>query len=295
VNNSEAKAIHERYIRALNTARDTTLGDVTRAKAQDAVIELRKQLDLHMLSLTAEREAAEDLEARRRAEEVAHQVGSAPGTAIDSAELREFTRPVDPSKPMQQHISVPIDVRAIERRIEYPLAMGDTTNTYGSYGVGTTVASAMLAGLVGQSALLEAGPKVFRTPTAEPLIVPTAADISADYRAEGSAATQDTVVMSKLELSGFHVSGYTEVTSEFGPERRRSRLRGRPLRSLAGHQIGDRIGRRHRRGGHDLRRLQRPDRRRDVRRQHVVHGAGAASVASVGLPGSAAQRPLVVQ
>lgn len=205
------KDLHQQYLAAVKTARDPSLSREARARAEEALVEARRQLDLGLMHDAQEREHVADDDAKQRA--LAILDGSVP--AADSDELREFYRPVDPSRPMQQYISVPLDLRHLEKRVEYPLALGDTTYTFGNYGVGSTVASAMMTGLTGQSAILEAGPKVFRTPTAEPLVVPTATDIVAGYRAEGVTAAEDTVVLSKLTLSGFHLAGYTEVTSEF--------------------------------------------------------------------------------
>ena len=177
------------------------------------VIDIQKDLDG---DLNERRRTGFDEARQRTASIIAGASGNSnlAGGPTDE-QLREFTRPVDPNKPMHQSISVPIDLRSIEQRLDYPLAMGDTTNTYGNFGVGLSISKAMLSGLVGQSAIISAGPKIFHTPTAEPLVVPTAADILSDYRAEGSPATQRTVAMSKLELSGFHLAGYTEVTAEF--------------------------------------------------------------------------------
>ena len=189
-----------------------TQGESDRLSKQ--VMDIQRQLDD---DLNERRRTGFD-EARNRAAGII--AGTTTGVEDMTAgptpeQLREFTRPVDTTKPMQQSLSIPIDIRRIEQRLEYPLAVGDTSNTYGADAMSVSVTSAVLAGLVGQSAILDAGPKIFRTPTSELLVVPTAADITAAYRAEANPATQDTVVMSKLELSGFHLAGYTEVTSEF--------------------------------------------------------------------------------
>ena len=270
-----------------------TQGEANRLSKQ--IIDIQAELDA---DLNERRRTGFD-EARNQAARLVAQVngGSSLVGAPSEAQMREFTRPVDPSKPMQQQLSVPIDLRAIEQRLEFPLAMGDIANMYGNYGVGVTVADAMLAGLVGQSAIIEAGPKIFRTPTAEPLVIPTAADITADYRAESSAATQDTVVMSKLQLSGFHVAGYTEVTSEFEG----SALDGGGpafVSELCGRSLGVKLATELAVGTDAAATICGAFNAPTVgvtAAQHGVHGHRATSASPVRFPGGAAQRPLGLQ
>ena len=55
---------------------------------------------------------------------------------------------------------------------------------------------AVIAGLLDESAVLQAGPLMIPTATGEPLTIPVlGTDATADYRAEGSPATQSTPVL----------------------------------------------------------------------------------------------------
>ena len=133
---------------------------------------------------------------------------------VAGPEVRDLMRPIDPSRGLVQHAEIPLNV---ERRQEYPILGTDAANTYGSYAVPTTLENAVSMGLVSQSGVLDAMPRIIRTTTSEPLNVPLLDTeiTNVGYRAEGAAALQGTPVLSQLPLRGYALSGYVTVSQEF--------------------------------------------------------------------------------
>ena len=83
----ELKKLHEEYRRSIEVVRDETQSDETRAKAQDAVVEMRRQLDENLLVIAERAERQRIAEIRAIGDQFARFDGAAKAnTAIESGE-----------------------------------------------------------------------------------------------------------------------------------------------------------------------------------------------------------------
>jgi HK97 family phage major capsid protein len=192
----EIEKIRTLYAEAVATSRDESAETDTRSRALDDAVKLRARLDEALVELARQREVDE----ARGAMFAGGTIGRT--ARPEDAQLRELVRPVDTTQPMMQSAVLPL----AELRTEYPFAVGDSSHTYGSYAVPTTLYGAVIAGLLDESAVLQAGPMMVPTQSGEPLTIPVlGTDASADYRAEGTPATQSTPVLGKTALTAYNL------------------------------------------------------------------------------------------
>lgn len=201
----EIERIRQLYGEAVATSRDDAAEEQTRCRALNDAVALRSELDAALVELARQREIDE-------ARGAMFGNGLSRAATPEDAQLRELARPVDTSRPMMQSATVPL----ADLRLEYPFTTTDAAHTFGSYATPTSLYGAVIAGLLDESAILQAGPLMIPTQTGEPLTVPVlGTDASADYRAEGAAATQSTPVLGKTALTAYNLSGYVQATDEF--------------------------------------------------------------------------------
>ena len=195
----EMKRTLDLYRRAMNVVQDATSSEVAAKRAMTDARKLRDKVDDAFAEMQRDREVGDNR----------HGVFGSVDGRTDSPEIRALARPVDPSLPMQQKVSIPLT------RESFPLAVGDSSNTYGSYAVPTGVLDSIMTGLLDESAILPIARKI-PTATGNPLVVPTlATDITADYREEGQPADLGTPVLGKAALSAYNIAGAFQVTAEF--------------------------------------------------------------------------------
>lgn len=242
---SEMKALHEKYRKAIEVVRDETQPDETREKAQADVVEMRRELDENLIAVVERREAEED-EARARAEEVAHQVTSAPPEKAEPSSGEQFRQWMANGRPgtfsiavmpdyaadfraagnknvavEHRHIDSGISVEGrevgdfshVEKRTQ--ILSTDAGTVYSSYLVPAITDRSLSWHENAVSGILQAGPTIIQTPDDNLMYFPKfLTDAAAGKTAEGTAATVTNPVLARMELNAWRLDGFFAVSME---------------------------------------------------------------------------------
>jgi HK97 family phage major capsid protein len=205
-----AVAERQRAITAFREAQD----EEPRQRAWAAAEEQRTIIDQATIDVAERLEKIEADEARARAEYVAAQKEVDPVWSSRSG----FDRAImDMVKARSGRLNVPsVDIKfPSEKRTDYPMTTTDTS-AYGSYTIPTILWQDMVYHLNAQSAILQAGPTIIRTPGMNSLYVPVLlTDATATAGTESTAASNSTYpVFNRIELKAYREEGLMYITEE---------------------------------------------------------------------------------
>ena len=204
---SELRTIHEEYRKALDAARNAESDEALKA-AQDDVIAKRHALDD---ALVAAEEAREDearmamVEARDAAAKQLADVRAPVDNGLPVDEIRAFAR----GERGPLNLTLPIESRGAT-----DITTTDTSS-YASYTVPQTWAGDVVNFQIAASGVLKAGPTILTTAGGNQINMPLLlTDATSVAGAEGTAATETTVVFSTAPLNAYRFDGWFGVSNE---------------------------------------------------------------------------------
>jgi len=206
-----AVAERQRAIAAFREAKD----DEPQMRAWDAAEEQRAIIDQATIDMAERLEAIEDAEARAKAAFKEAHPDPDPIWGTKEGFGRQIRKMFEnPSGPLHVPIVEGLPLPG-EKRTDYPLLTGGAT-TYSSYLVPTLLWNDLVYHLNAQSAILQAGPTIIRTPGMQSLDVPVLlTDAAALAGTEGAAQSNAAYpVFSKVTLKAFREDGFMSISEE---------------------------------------------------------------------------------